>query len=70
MDNNNKVRIISGLEKGEKVLMAPPLAEAEVKHSMKPKTRKKAPTQQVETQGDKPRTGRGQRQRRQRPPGE
>lgn len=70
MDNNRMVHIISGLEKGEKVLMAPPLAEAEVKHHMKPKTRKNAPTQQVETQGDKPRTGRGQRQRRQRPPGE
>jgi HlyD family secretion protein len=32
LDNNRMVRIISGLEPGEKVSLTPPLAPAEVKH--------------------------------------
>ncbi|MBW8036260.1 MAG: HlyD family efflux transporter periplasmic adaptor subunit [Planctomycetes bacterium] len=84
MDNNRMVRIITGLKKGEKVLLAPPLAEAEVRDTRKAKTQELAPPQeehQEEPQGDTPpRTGRGDReggredrgqgQRRQRPSGE
>jgi len=45
-DNNRMVQIISGLKKGEKVLLAPPLAEAEVKSSRKTKKQKGSGQQQ------------------------
>jgi HlyD family secretion protein len=44
-DNNRMVQIISGLKAGEKVLLNPPLAEAEVKNHRKAKNRKGAPLQ-------------------------
>ena len=77
MDNNRMIRIIKGLEEGEKVLLAPPLAEAEVKDTRQAKKQESAPPQ-GEPQREKPRTGgndRGGReggrgQRRQRPSGE
>ena len=45
MDNNRMIRIINGLEEGEQVLLAPPLAEAEVKHSKNSKKREASSSQ-------------------------
>ena len=62
LDNNRMVHIISGLKAGEKVLMAPPLADAEVKNSRKPKKQKSAPPKgkpQGRPQGGRDGMGRG-----------